>query len=128
MIYHFLADAVLLAHLAFILFVIAGALAVAWRRALLPLHIAAAIYGVVIEISGAACPLTGLEVKLRRMAGDAGYAGGFIDHYLLPLIYPPALTPHVQYWLAGALIATNVVLYTWLLRRHKKFAQILRPH
>jgi hypothetical protein len=117
MVHRVLADGVLLVHLAFILFVLFGALLVAWRRALLPLHLAAAVYGVAIELTGAACPLTGLEVHLRLLAGQAGYEGGFVEHYLLPVIYPAGLSRHVQYWLAGVVLALNLALYAWLLRR-----------
>lgn len=117
MLYRLLADALLLAHFAFIVFVVAGALLVARRRRLLPWHLAAAVYGVAIEATGAPCPLTGAEVYLRGLAGDGGYAGGFIDHYLLPLIYPAALTADMQYWLAGVVVVANLLLYGLILRR-----------
>lgn len=120
MLYRFLADAVLVLHLAFILFVIAGALLVAWRWRLLPLHLAAAVWGIGIEIAGATCPLTHAEVHLRRLAGQAGYQGGFIDHYLLPLIYPADLGRDLQYWLAGAVLIVNAVLYAWIVRRRRR--------
>lgn len=114
MIYRVLADAVLLLHLAFILFVIAGAALVAWRRALLLPHLAAVAWGAGIELTGAVCPLTWLEIDLRGRAGQAGYHGGFIDHYLLPLIYPAGLGHEQQLWLAGAVIALNPLLYSWI--------------
>lgn len=117
MIYRLLADAVLIVHLAFILFVIAGAVLVAWRRALLLPHLAAVAWGAGIELTGAVCPLTYLEVDLRALAGQAGYQGGFIDHYLLPLIYPAGLGPELQWWLAGGVIAVNALLYAWIGRR-----------
>lgn len=114
MIYRVLADAVLLLHLAFILFVIAGAALVAWRRALLLPHLAAVAWGAGIELSGAVCPLTWLEVDLRGRAGQAGYQGGFIDHYLVLLIYPAGLGQEQQLWLAGAVIVVNAFLYSWI--------------
>lgn len=120
MIYRVLGDAVLLLHLAFILFVIAGAALVAWRRALLLPHLAAVVWGAGIELSGAVCPLTWLEIDLRRRAGQAGYQGGFIDHYLLPLIYPAELVHEQQLWLAGGVIAVNVFLYCWICWRRVK--------
>lgn len=120
MAYRFLADGVLLLHLAFILFVMAGALLVAWRRRLMPLHLAAVAWGIGIEVLGAACPLTFAEVRLRLLAGGAGYHGGFIEHYLLPLIYPADLSRDVQYWLAGAVLVTNAALYFWILRRGRR--------
>lgn len=88
MVYRLLADAVLLVHLAFILFVVFGALLVLRRPRLLPLHLLAAAWGFGIELLGAICPLTHVENHMRRLAGESGYSGGFIDHYLLPLIYP----------------------------------------
>jgi hypothetical protein len=115
--YHLLADAVLLLHLGFILFVVSGALLVArWRR-LLPVHLAAAAWGFLVEASGAVCPLTWVELGFRRLAGEAGYEGGFIDHYLLPLIYPAGLTRELQIGLGIAVLAVNALMYAWLWRR-----------
>jgi len=113
----FLADAVLLLHLGFIVWVGAGGLAVLrWPR-LAFLHLPAVLWGAGIEFTGASCPLTPLENALRRQAGEAGYAGGFIEHYLLPLIYPDALTETVE-WLLGALVlAINGPIYWMLWRR-----------
>jgi hypothetical protein len=112
-----LADAVLLLHLGFIVWVGAGGLAVLrWPR-LAFLHLPAVLWGAGIEFTGAICPLTPLENALRRQAGEAGYAGGFIEHYLLPLIYPDALTETVE-WLLGALVlAINGPIYWMLWRR-----------
>lgn len=115
--YRFLADTVLLLHLGFILFVAFGALLVARRRRWLPLHLAAAAWGVMIEATGAICPLTWAEVYFRRLAGEAGYEGGFVDHYLLPLIYPTGLTRAMQIGLGLGVLAFNAVLYAWLWRR-----------
>jgi len=112
-----LADAVLVLHLGFIVWVGAGGLAVLrWPR-LAFLHLPAVLWGAGIEFTGAICPLTPLENALRRQAGEAGYAGGFIEHYLLPLIYPDALTETVE-WLLGALVlAINGPIYWMLWRR-----------
>ncbi|MCS0632170.1 DUF2784 domain-containing protein [Telluria mixta] len=116
MVYHTLATVVLVVHLGFILFVAGGALLVVRRRRLLPLHLAAVIWGIGIEATGAACPLTGLENHLRMLAGAAGYAGGFVDHYLVGLIYPAGLTRTMQWGLAAAVLALNVVLYARIVR------------
>ena len=115
--YRLLADAVLLLHLGFILFVVFGALLVARRRRWLPLHLAAAGWGFLVEASGADCPLTWAEQYCRRLAGEAGYEGGFIDHYLLPLIYPAGLTRELQIGLGVGVLAVNALLYAWIWRR-----------
>ncbi|WP_436105835.1 DUF2784 domain-containing protein [Massilia sp. LjRoot122] len=119
MIYRFLADAVLLLHLGFILFVVFGALLVARRPRLLPLHLAAAAWGFAIEVLGAICPLTHVENRMRLLAGDAGYSGGFIDHYLLPLVYPGAMTRSLQIALAAGVLLINAGLYVWIVRRRR---------
>jgi hypothetical protein len=115
--YRLLADAVLLLHLGFILFVVFGALLVARRRRLLPVHLAAAAWGFLVEATGAVCPLTWAELHFRRLAGEAGYEGGFIDHYLLPLIYPVGLTRELQIALGVAVLVMNAVMYAWIWRR-----------
>ncbi|SDD21184.1 Protein of Unknown function [Massilia sp. PDC64] len=117
MVYHLLAAMVLALHLGFILFVMAGAALVARRRRLMPLHLAAVAWGAAIEVTGAACPLTGLENHLRMLAGAAGYTGGFVDHYLVALIYPSGLTRDMQWGLAAAVLALNAILYVRIMRR-----------
>lgn len=119
MVYRVLADAVLLLHLGFILFVVFGALLVARRRGLLPLHLAAAAWGVGIEAIGGICPLTHAEVWLRALADGTGYSGGFVEHYLLPLVYPGGLTREVQYALAAAVLLVNAALYLWIFRHRR---------
>lgn len=113
------ADAVLVLHLAFILFAALGALLVAWRGRWAWLHLPALAWAVWIEATHGICPLTPLENSLRRAAGEAGYAGGFIDHYLMPLIYPPGLTPRHQVWIALSLVAVNLLLYGFALLRRR---------
>jgi hypothetical protein len=115
--YRMLADGVLLLHLAFILFVTLGGLLVLRRPRLAWVHLPAVLWGVAIEFFGWICPLTPLENTLRRLAGEAGYGGGFIQHYLLPLIYPGALTRELQWGLGFAVLALNAVFYTLLWRR-----------
>lgn len=117
MAYRYLADAVLLLHLAFILFVVLGALLVLLLRRLMPLHLAAVAWGAGIELSGGVCPLTWVEIRLRRLAGESGYAGGFIEHHLVALIYPAGLGRGTQYILAACVLAVNVMLYAWMRRR-----------
>ena len=118
MVYLALADAVLVLHLAFILFVVLGGLLVLRRRWLVWLHLPAGAWGILIEFAGWICPLTPLENWLRMQGGERGYAGGFIDHYLVSLIYPDGLTRELQ-WLLGALVlAINAAIYLWLWRSH----------
>ena len=115
-----LADGVLVLHGLFIAWAAFGALAVwRWPR-LLVLHLPALAWGVWIEISGGICPLTPLENSLRRAAGQSGYSGGFIDHYLGGLIYPAGLTREAQWVVAGVLLAINVVLYGVMIARVRR--------
>ncbi|TAH42896.1 MAG: DUF2784 domain-containing protein [Betaproteobacteria bacterium] len=118
------ADAVLLLHLAFILFVLLGGLlALRWRWAPLA-HLPAAAWGVFIELSGGLCPLTPLENRLRAAAGQAGYEGGFVAHYLLPVIYPAGLTHDMQFVLAFVVAAVNAAAYAWVWRRRSRRARM----
>ena len=111
-----LADLVLVAHLGFLLLVIFGALlAFRWRWAPV-VHMPALIWGAWIELTGGICPLTPLENDLRRAAGGLGYEESFIEHYIVPVIYPPGLTPAIQTGLGVALIVWNLLLYAWVVR------------
>jgi hypothetical protein len=120
MAHRILADAVLAIHLGFILFVVAGGLLVLWRQSVAWLHIPAVAWGALIEFQGWVCPLTPLEIWARQRAGETGYSGGFIEHYLLPVIYPAALTRDVQITLGALVLAVNVLVYTWLVLRKVK--------
>lgn len=115
--YWLLANALVLLHLAFILFVVAGGLLVAWKRKIVWMHLPAAVWGALIEFMGWICPLTPLENHFRRLSGQAGYEGGFIENYLLPLIYPETLTIATQYVLGGMVLTINFMIYFWLWRR-----------
>jgi len=115
MLYRSAADLLVLLHLGFIFFVIIGGfLVVKWRRLFL-LHLPAAVWGALIEFQGWVCPLTPLEHRFRQAAGEKGYSGGFIEHYLLPLIYPQALTAEIQMTLGGLVILINLIAYAWVL-------------
>jgi hypothetical protein len=115
MLYHWLANLVVVVHLAFVLFVVLGVLLVRrWPRLAL-VHIPAFIWGALIEFAGWICPLTPLENYLRRLAGEAGYAGGFINHYVTALIYPAGLSREIQVILGLAGLILNLVGYWWLL-------------
>lgn len=114
------ADAVLLLHLGFVVFGVVGAvLAIRWRWIPL-LQLPAASWGFFVELSGRMCPLTTLENHFRALAGQAGYEGGFIQHYLLAVLYPAGLTRGIQFVLAAIVVATNIAIYAWLLRRRRR--------
>jgi hypothetical protein len=115
--YRLVADLVVLVHGGFILCVVLGALLVyRWPR-LAWIQAPCAIWGAWIEFSGSICPLTPLENHFRRLAGETGYPGGFIDHYIIPLIYPPGLSPPLQIGIGVGVVAINLVAYTLLWRR-----------
>ena len=115
-----LADGVLVLHGLFIVWAALGALAVwRWPRLAL-LHLPALAWAVWIEASGGVCPLTPLENSLRRAAGQAGYSGGFIDHYLGGVIDPAGLTRQTQWLVAGALLLINLVAYGQMIRRARR--------
>lgn len=120
MLYRVLADLTLVLHLIFILFVLFGALLVLRWRWFAFIHLPAAIWGALIEFMGWICPLTPLENRLRRTAGQSGYDGGFIDHYLIPIIYPEGLTGNIQIILGTAVIILNFVFYWLVIKRIKK--------
>jgi len=117
MFYRLCAEAVLLLHFAFIVFVLLGALlALRWRW-VAAVHLPAAAWGCFVELTGRICPLTYAENYLWNRAGASGYSQGFIEHYLIPVIYPAGLTPRVQLVLAGIVVLVNALIYGWLLRR-----------
>ena len=117
MIYTLLADSLLLLHFGFILFVCSGALAVLrWPRVVWA-HVPSALWGTWIEFSGWICPLTPLESRLRQMGGALGYSGGFIEHYVVPLIYPLGLTRGIQIGLGVVVLAINVTAYGFIVWR-----------
>lgn len=118
MVYRLLADLTVLVHLAFVVFVVAGGLLVVRRPRVAWLHLPAATWGALIELVGWVCPLTPLENRLRTMGGEAGYSGGFVEHYLLPVLYPPGLTRGVQLVLGACVVLLNLVWYVWAWRRH----------
>jgi len=115
--YRLLADLVLVAHAAFVAFVMLGGLAVLrWPR-LAWLHLPVVLWGAGIEFFGGICPLTPLENRWRRLAGDQGYAGGFVDQYIVALLYPDGLTRSVQVALGLLVLVVNVAIYAYAWRR-----------
>ncbi len=115
--YGVLADAVLILHLCFILFVVLGGLlALRWPRVAW-LHLPAAAWGALVEITGWICPLTPLEIGFRRAGGGTAYDTTFIERYLVPVVYPTALTREMQIALGVLVVAVNVALYGAAWRR-----------
>ena len=111
------ADLVLLGHLAFVVFVaVGGLLALRWPRVAW-VHVPVAIWGVAVELGGWICPLTPLENRLRAAGGEAGYAGGFLEHYLVPIVYPSGLTRGHQLALGVAVLVLNLAVYSVVIRR-----------
>ena len=111
MLYRILADLVLLFHFLFILFVIFGGFLLFWKRRLIWIHLPSAVWGALIEFQGWICPLTPLENMFRHTGGQAGYEGGFIENYLVPVIYPSGLTREIQIILGIITIGINVIVY-----------------
>lgn len=117
--YRLLADTLVVLHLAFIVFALGGALAVArWPR-LAWLHVPAMVWAVLVELNSWICPLTPWEQALRAAGGQPRYEGGFVEHYVLPVLYPAVLTPHIQWVLALVVIVVNAALYAWVIRRSR---------
>jgi Protein of Unknown function (DUF2784) len=115
-----LPDLIVLFHFLFVLFVVFGGLLVLrWPR-LAYVHVPVALYGALIEFIGWVCPLTPLENRLRESAGLAGYEGGFVEHYILPMLYPAGLTKGVQLVLGLLVIGLNLLIYTVVLREHRR--------
>jgi hypothetical protein len=114
MLFRLLTDTIVIVHFAFLAFVVGGGFLVRRYRWLIVPHLLALAWGIYVEaMPGMLCPLTPLENHFARLAGAEGYEGGYIEHYLVPIIYPDGLTPTAQRWLAMALIAVNVIAYTW---------------
>ncbi|MGY6269239.1 DUF2784 domain-containing protein [Achromobacter denitrificans] len=120
--YRLLADLVLIVHGLFVAFVALGGLLALWKRWIAWLHLPALAWGALVVGMGWICPLTPLEVSLRLQAGQQGYGGGFIEHYVLALVYPAGLTREVQIALAALLVAGNAAVYALWFRRGRRAA------
>jgi hypothetical protein len=113
------ADLLVIAHLLFVAFVMAGGLLLLRWPGLIWLHLPAVAWGAYIEFSGAICPLTPLENQLRLAAGQATYSGGFVDRYVLPVLYPENLTATIQQGLGLLVLLVNLAIYIGLYRRRR---------
>jgi hypothetical protein len=127
MFYRWSADAVILFHGAFVAFVLVGGfLALRWPR-LKWIHLPAAVWGVLIEYAGWVCPLTPLENVLRARAGESGYTGGFVEHYVLRTLYPVHLTNSARWVLGSIALTINVAAYTFMWQRtHRRSGSLHR--
>ncbi|MCP4753646.1 MAG: DUF2784 domain-containing protein [Proteobacteria bacterium] len=128
MFYRTLADGVVILHFTFVVFVVLGGVLSFWRHRILWVHLPAAVWGITIEFTGWICPLTPLENQLRIQAGETGYSGGFIEHYVLPVLYPDELlrivypdgfTRSVQFLLGIVIVLFNAIVY-WRVFRTRK--------
>lgn len=120
MAYRLLADLVVLLHLLFVIFAVAGGLLCLSRRYWAWLHLPVAAWAAWVEWAGWLCPLTPLENRLRLLAGEQGYSGGFVEHYLLPVLYPADLTRPVQVGLGLLVIIVNLAIYVMVVRRWRR--------
>ncbi len=127
MLYRLLADGVLVLHLLLIIFGLLGGLLYFWRKWLLVLHVPMAVWISLIEFFGWVCPLTPLENNLRIAGGEAGYDGGFIEHYLSPLIYPAGLTRDLQLLLGVIATGINLAVYSLVVRHWYATRPVERP-
>ena len=115
--YLFLAEALVVFHFCFVLFVLSGGFLLSWRKWIACLHIPAALWGVIVESTGGHCPLTPLENRLREAVGGVPYEGGFVEHYIMPIVYPHEITYDFQLTLAMMIAVINIVLYTFAFTR-----------
>jgi hypothetical protein len=122
MAFRILADATVLLHLAFVLFVMLGGIFVAYRPIVAWVHVPAAVWGAWVEFAGWVCPLTPLENWLRQQGGGAVYTSAFVERYVMPALYPTALSRELQWWLGGLVLLVNAAIYLFILRR-----RIARP-
>jgi hypothetical protein len=115
-----LADAVVVFHLLFIAFAVAGGLFVMrWRR-LMWVHLPVVAWAVLVEVMNWPCPLTPLENHFRRRGGEAGYPGGFVEHYIWPVVYPEGLTDRTQFYIGGFVFVVNVAAYAVVFARRRR--------
>ncbi len=114
------ADIIVIVHLGFIVFVaLGGILVIKWHKIAF-LHLPCALWGVLIAFGGWICPLTPLEMHFRQLAGIAGYDGGFIDHYVMPIVYPAGLTRGMQIAFGVTILAVNLFVYARVLVNRTK--------
>lgn len=124
--FRFLADIIVVFHFAFILFAVLGGILSIWWRKIIWLHVPVALWAALIEFVGWICPLTPLENWLRIRGGEAGYSGGFVEHYILPILYPIGLTREIQVVLGAFVIAVNLLIYWHVYKKRKRGIKSLK--
>ncbi len=117
MLYLILGEMVLLVHFAFVLFAVLGGLLLLWRKSWAWVHVPTFLWAGLIEFTGWICPLTPLENWLYEKGGRAGYDSGFVEHYLLPVLYPDALTRELQVVLGILVLGLNLAIYGYVIHR-----------
>ena len=120
MLFRILADATVVLHLVFVLFVVLGGLLVARWPSMAWAHVPAAAWGAWVEFAGWQCPLTPLENWFRQQSGGPTYNVSFVEHYLLPILYPSSLSREVQWGLGGFALLLNAAVYILLFRRRAR--------
>ena len=118
--YNFLADLVVIIHFLFVLFVLLGGFFVLWKSSVAWYHIPAVFWAASIEFFGWGCPLTPLENILRGRGSVAGYDTGFVEHYIIPVLYPASLTRQMQFNLGIIVLSLNIVIYFTVWMRMRK--------
>lgn len=119
MFYKIAADLVVILHLLFIVFAVTGGLLALYRRWFIWFHIPAGLWAAAISFGGWICPLTPLELTLRRSAGQKGYEGGFVEQYIIPIIYPEAYTSQLAMLLGVGVVVINIVVYSYVVYRSR---------
>lgn len=120
MVFRMLADATVVLHAAFVVFVLLGGLLVLRRPRLAWAHVPAVLWAAWVELAGRVCPLTPLENWLREQGGEAAYGSDFVEHHLLPLLYPASLSREIQWGFGGAVLAINAAMYILALHRRRR--------
>jgi hypothetical protein len=128
MLYRLLGDALVVLHVAFIAFVVGGSLLVLRRRRVALLHLPCALWAALISLYGGTCPLTPLEKELRERGGEIAYSGGFVEHYLMPVLYPVGLTRDLQILLGAAVLVWTASMYGIALRSRRAPVHEARMH
>ena len=115
--YEIAADLILIIHFTFVLFVVFGALLIFVSIKIVFIHIPAVIWGSYIELTNSICPLTYLENWFLHKANLTTYSEGFIQNYLVPIVYPMNLTKDLQIYLGIALIVLNIIVYVLIINK-----------